>query len=71
MGEGKRGTGSVMVGVVLRQERSPGGQQSEWKYVTLWEEVLGDPLECTRNLENAQQCGESTASRKTGPQGEG
>ena len=48
MGEGKRGTGSDMVG---EQERRPEGQENEWKYATpgggRWG---GDPLESPRDL---------------------
>jgi hypothetical protein len=32
------------------QERSPGGQNNEWKYTTLGDERWGNPIEITREL---------------------
>jgi hypothetical protein len=41
----------AMGGWGKRQERSPEGQQKEWKYATLGDEKLeGGPLESSRGL---------------------
>ena len=70
MGEVKRGTGSGMEG----QERSPEGQQNEWKYAVSEGRRWEDPIVCTRTLRgerlsglngddlrrNAKQWGEGT-----------
>jgi hypothetical protein len=50
-GEGGTGPSMAMGGWGKRQERSPEGQQKEWKYATLGDEKLeGGPLESSRGL---------------------
>jgi hypothetical protein len=45
-GEGKKKQDQVSG----RQERSPRGQENEWKYAAVWGIGLGEPLECPRLL---------------------
>ena len=46
-----------MIRYSRREDRSPEGQQNEWKYAASGVGRLGDPLESTRDLEGEKPSG--------------